>query len=196
MKQIIQFFLLIASTIAFAACPDKQHYPDVSFPELTLVTTSGNIVIELDRLKSPITVNNFLYYVKNKAFDNTLFHRVIKDYVVQAGAFKKDSTAIDGCGTIFNESGNGLKNDKATIAMARYDKPHSAQSSFYFNMKDNSNLDPSSKNWGYTVFGYVLEGMDILEEISHIPTEFNAKLNASDVPVTNIYIKEIRLNNE
>ncbi|MCF6300083.1 MAG: peptidylprolyl isomerase [Proteobacteria bacterium] len=196
MKHLSWFILLIASTAVLASCPDKQYYPEASFPELTLVTTSGNIVIELDRRKAPITVNSFLYYVEKKAFDNTLFHRVIKDYVVQAGAFNKDSTAIDGCGTIFNESGNGLKNEKGTIAMARYDKPHSAQSSFYFNMKDNSNLDPNPKNWGYTVFGYVLEGMDILEEISHIPTEFNAKLNASDVPVTHIYIKEIRLNNE
>jgi len=186
--------LLMSSFIAAAACPKEQAYPDLFFPELTIETSLGNVVIELDPNRAPLTVNHFLHHVKRKAYDNNLVHRVVPGYVVQTGAFKTDLGEAYSCGTVFNESGNGLSNRRGTIAMARYDDPHSAGSSFYINIGDNTNLDPNPKSWGYTVFGYVISGMDVIDQMAGQKTAFNAELDAQDVPVEPIIIKSVRLN--
>ena len=200
-KPIINFMSLLCLLISinsFAAdtCPANEIFPDAMFPEVTFETTAGKIVVELDRQKAPATVNHFLHHLNSKALDDTLVHRVVKDYVIQTAAFKSDGSEVKSCGTVMNESGNGLKNNQGTIAMARYKDPHSASTSFYFNMKDNNNLDPNPKDWGYTVFGLVIEGMDVLEKINNEPVEYNSKLDAPNVPVVPIIIKKVTLNNE
>lgn len=194
MKFIFALLLCFTWKLTLAACPDEQVYPENTYPELTIETTMGKIVVELDRNRAPITVNHFLRLVKDKAYDDNLIHRVVADYVVQSGAFKADLSDVKSCGTIYNESGNGLSNDRATIAMARYDDPHSASSSFYINVKDNPNLNPNKKSWGYTVFGYVVSGMDVVDQIAQIKTGFNTELDAQNVPVETIKIISVRMN--
>lgn len=173
------------------ACDAKTHYPNNSFPEVHIKTSLGEIVVELDRNRAPITVNNFLQYLVEGAYKKTLFHRVEKNFVVQGGGYDAKSNAIKTCDKIFNESGNGLKNSKGTIAMARYDDPHSATSQFYFNLTDSPSLDPNAKNWGYTVFGYVIEGMDVLEKISQAKVGYSQKLGVENIPVEPILIEKM-----
>lgn len=185
--------LCLVTQLCLSACPDNMVYPEHMFPELTIETSLGNIVVELDRNRAPITTNHFLKHVKSKAYDDNLIHRTVKGYVVQTGAFKSDLSPLKDCGKVFNESGNGLANNRGTIAMARYDDPHSASSSFYFNVIDNPNLNPNKKSWGYAVFGYVVSGMDLIDKISQTKTEYNIELNAQDVPVVPIKIISVRL---
>ncbi len=194
MRVVLLLLLGLASQVIYAACPAEEIYPDAHYPELTIETNLGEIVVELDRGRAPLTVNRFLHYVKNKAYDDNLVHRVMADYVVQTGAFKSDFSAVKSCGQLFNESGNGLNNDRGTLAMARYDDPHSAGSSFYINLKDNENLNPNKKSWGYTVFGYVISGMEVVDLMAQGKTGYNAQLEASDVPEKTITIKHVRLN--
>jgi peptidyl-prolyl cis-trans isomerase A (cyclophilin A) len=172
-------------------CDGSKLYPDNTFPEVLIETTMGNIVVELDRNRAPITVNNFLFYVHSGRYNNTLIHRVEKDFVIQGGGYNGKFESIAECDKIFNESGNGLKNTTGTIAMARYDDPHSATSQFYFNLTDSPSLDPNSKNWGYAVFGEVIEGMDVLEALAKVRTGFSNKLGADNVPIEPLFIKRI-----
>ncbi len=177
-----------------AACPTDEIYPDASFPELTIETTIGKVIIELDRGRAPLTVNHFLHHVKTGIYDDNLVHRVVPDYVIQTGAFKTDLSTTKGCGTLFNESGNGLTNDRGTLSMARYDDPHSAKASFFINLSDNENLDPNRKSWGYAVFGYVVSGMDVVDKIAQVKTGYDNQLNAKDVPTEPVTIISVRLN--
>lgn len=169
--------------------------PDNLFPVINLQTSVGNIQVELDRLRAPITVNNFLYYVHNKSYDNTIFHRVEKGFVVQGGGYDKKFKDRKAEKAIYNESGNGLKNGLFTIAMARENKPHSAMRQFYFNMGDNEGLNPG-KTWGYTVFGFVSDGEDVLEVISSVQTHVDPTFNWDNVPVTNIILLKAVLQKE
>lgn len=147
----------------------------------------GDVVIELNRRKAPVTVNNFLSYVKRGEFDNTLFHRVIPDYIIQGGGYAPEYREKQASRTIINESGNGLKNQMYSIAMAREDDPHSAKRQFFFNMKDNNNLDPG-KTWGYAVFGSVIEGTQVLDKIALVETEYKALIRFRDAPREDILL--------
>ena len=183
--------LLVFSANLALACDKPQVYADNMFPEVLLQTSLGDILLELDRNRAPITVNNFLQYVKSGAYDKTIFHRVEKEFVIQGGGYNAKYIEINQCDKIFNESGNGLKNTKYSIAMARYDDPHSATSQFYINMTDSPSLDPNSKNWGYTVFGEVIEGMDVLHAIEKVAIGYSNKLNSDNAPLDPILIKHI-----
>lgn len=152
------------------------------FPTVKLETSMGIIIVELDRLKAPITVDNFLNYVVKKEYDNTLFHRVIKGFVAQGGGYSKDFSLKKVTKNIINESGNGLKNESGTIAMAKESKPHTANRQFFFNLSDNKNLDPG-RRWGYAVFGSITEGQDVLEAIGKVKTQYNNEVSFNDVPV-------------
>jgi len=189
MKNSILLFLLFTSI--GLTCDEKNIYPDLTFPEILIKTSMGEIIVELDRNRAPITVNNFLQYVKSGAFKQTIFHRVEKDFVVQGGGYDKSYKNVKECGKIYNESGNGLRNTVGTIAMARYDDPHSASSQFFFNLKDSPSLDPNPKNWGYTVFGEVIEGLEILRKIANVRVGFSSKLNAENVPQEPITILDM-----
>jgi peptidyl-prolyl cis-trans isomerase A (cyclophilin A) len=163
--------------------------PDNLFPVVELQTSAGKITLELDRLRAPITTNNFLYYVVNGEYNGTIFHRVEKGFVVQGGGYDENFREIKQQSAIYNESGNGLKNELFTIAMARENDPHSATSQFYFNMADNEGLDPG-KTWGYAVFGVVSEGEDVLEFISNTATHTNPTINWENVPIKPIHLNK------
>ncbi|HAW92851.1 MULTISPECIES: peptidylprolyl isomerase [unclassified Arsukibacterium] len=170
----------------------KFMQPDNLYPKVQLETSVGNIVLELDRSRAPITVNNFLSYVKANAYNNTVFHRLIADFVVQGGGYNRQFAEIEQGKTIFNESGNGLKNQYGTIAMARLTDPHSASSQFYINLADNDSLDPGSR-WGYAVFGRVISGFDVLDKLNALQTETSEKLGWPDVPVEPLLLNTVRL---
>jgi peptidyl-prolyl cis-trans isomerase A (cyclophilin A) len=157
--------------------------PDNLFPIVKLETNMGDIEVELNRLRAPSSVNNFLRYVLEGEYDGTIFHRVMPGFVVQGGAYTTDIKEKTTYANVLNESGNGLRNITGSIAMARYNDPHSASRQFYFNMNDNTSLDPGSRNWGYTVFGEVVSGMEVLEAINAVETAYNEYLDAEDVPI-------------
>lgn len=162
--------------------------PQVSM-KVTQGTRSGTYVVELDPVSAPISVDNFLAYVKSGFYVNTLFHRVIADFVAQAGGYTSGPTAkAPTLAAIALESNNGLKNLRGTIAMARTDVPDSATAQFYLNLVDNPSLDyESADKPGYAVFGKVVSGLDIVDEIGKVPTlAVNAALQ--NLPTTNVLI--------
>jgi cyclophilin family peptidyl-prolyl cis-trans isomerase len=137
---------------------------------VVLETTKGNLEIELDRVKAPVTVDNFVKYVKEGFFDSTIFHRVISGFMIQGGGFTPDGTQKKTHQPIKLESKNGLKNTTGTIAMARTNDPDSATSQFFINLIDNSFLNASPSNQGYTVFGSVTTGMENVKAIAAVKT--------------------------
>ena len=159
-------------------------------PQVTFTTSMGDFVLELNPLKAPITVNNFLSYVNKSPsfYNNTIFHRVIRNFVVQGGGFTSGMTPVTGqSAAITNESDNGLTNDRGTVAMARTSDPNSATSQFYVNVVNNPSLDYSSASApGYAVFGTVVSGMDVIDNISTQPTHTVGSY--SDVPTTDITV--------
>jgi len=163
-------------------------------PRVRIVTNLGEIVVELYPDKAPVTVRNFLRYVKEKAYDDTIFHRVVKDFVVQGGGFDRDMKPIKTHSPIVNEANNGLKNLRGTIAMARTSDPDSATSQFYINVKDNAALDhrdSSQMGMGYCVFGKVVKGLDVVDRISRVRTR--AFKGHQNVPVDPVVIESIRV---
>ena len=173
------------------AVKDGSHIqPDNFYPRVKMVTSMGDFIVELDRRKAPISVNNFLKYVDMRSYEDTIFHRIIPGFVVQGGGYTAEFEPKPSLGTIFNESGNGLKNETYTIAMARQNDPHSATRQFYFNMRDTPSLDPG-RNWGYAVFGYVAEGSEVLDSISEVETQYSMDLRAPDVPITPVVLQKV-----
>lgn len=163
-------------------CFGPEMIPDNLFPMVKLETSMGEIVVELNRMRAPVSVNNFLRYVIEGEYDGTIFHRVMPGFVVQGGGYTTDIEEKTMHEDILNESGNGLQNITGSIAMARYDDPHTATRQFYFNMNNNTSLDPNSRNWGYAVFGMVVSGMEVLEAIAAVKTGYSEALDAEDVP--------------
>ena len=158
---------------------------------VTLETTHGNIVIELDADKAPETVKNFLNYVNSGFYDGTIFHRVIKNFMIQGGGFQPGMIQKPTEAPIQNEANNGLANDRGTIAMARTGDPHSATAQFFINHADNAFLNhtsPSGQGWGYCVFGKVTDGMDAVDAIAAVSTGNNG--GHADVPVEDVVINK------
>ncbi len=163
--------------------------------KVKLTTNHGDIVIELNAEKAPITVANFIEYVKAGHYENTVFHRVIGNFMVQGGGFepgmkeKKDKRP-----SIQNEADNGLANEKYTVAMARTMEPHSASAQFFINVADNSFLNHSGKTaqgWGYAVFGKVVEGQDVVDKIKGVKT--TSKAGHQDVPVDDVIVEKAEI---
>ncbi|HEB57830.1 MAG TPA: peptidyl-prolyl cis-trans isomerase [Gammaproteobacteria bacterium] len=153
-------------------------------PRVKFTTSEGEFVVELYPDKAPATVTNFLKYVDDSYYDSTIFHRVIRNFMIQGGGFTPDFRRKPTRAPILNEADNGLKNERGTIAMARTFEPHSATAQFFINVRDNPNLDhssPTPRGWGYAVFGRVVEGMDVVDRIRDIPTG-SAGPFPSDVP--------------
>ena len=154
-----------------------------------MTTNMGNITVELDADKAPKTVANFIDYVNNGHFTNTIFHRVIKDFMIQGGGFEPGMKQKPTETTVENEAKNGLKNDKYTVAMARTSAPHSASAQFFINTKDNAFLNyPGQDGWGYAVFGKVTEGQDIVDQINGVKTTRSGM--HSDVPAEPVIIEK------
>ena len=157
---------------------------------IIIQTSEGNITLHLDGRRAPITVNNFLELIKKNYFDGTIFHRVIPNFMIQGGGFNKNLVDLEPTNSIPNESGNGLSNLRGTISMARTSEPHSANAQFFINTKDNRSLNPKSGNWGYAVFGSVIDGMEVVDKISKKPTGPKGRFS-EDVPIQNIIINKI-----
>ena len=152
-----------------------------------LHTSMGDIVIELNEQAAPVTAKNFLGYVEDGFFDGKIFHRVIRDFMIQGGGFTAEMTQSQTRDPIINEANNGLKNDRGTIAMARTNEPDSATAQFFINHKDNDFLNYAGKsNPGYAVFGKTIEGMDVVDAIASVKTTTRAGM--SDVPVEPVAI--------
>jgi len=162
---------------------------ETTAPRIQMDTSLGTIVLQLDSKAAPQTVRNFVNYVEKGFFDGTIFHRVIKGFMIQGGGFTTDMQKKRTQEPIPNEAFNGLKNKRGTIAMARTMDPHSATSQFFINTVDNTFLNHKSKTpqgWGYCVFGKVVEGMEVIDKIEAAPTGFKA--GHKNVPVSPITI--------
>ena len=159
---------------------------------VVIETSKGNIEIELNQEKAPISVKNFLNYVKNNHYDGTVFHRVISNFMIQGGGFTPDGEQKPVDNPIKLESNNGLKNDEGTIAMARTNIPDSATSQFFINVKGNDLLNYAPGNDGYAVFGKVISGMEVVNEIKAVNTGIKFGMQdwpTKDVVITKIYLK-------
>lgn len=157
-----------------------------------VTTNFGAFVIQLEESRAPLTSANFLRYVRERFYDGTLFHRVLPNFVVQGGGVTPDFRQKRGREPIVNESGNGLKNLRGTVGMARASGPHTADTQFYVNVADNGDLDPLPTRWGYAVFGRVVEGMEVVDRISLVPTGPRAPFTA-DVPQRDVLIERIEV---
>lgn len=160
---------------------------------VTLTTNFGAIEIELNAEKAPITTENFLSYVRAGYYDNTIFHRVISNFMIQGGGFAPGMQQKETNATIENEAKNGLRNDQYTIAMARTSDPHSASAQFFINVGNNDFLNyPGQDGWGYAVFGKVVSGMEVVDAIKGVKTS-RAGMHA-DVPVEDVIIEKAIIN--
>jgi cyclophilin family peptidyl-prolyl cis-trans isomerase len=176
--------LLASACLLFTGAVHSQ----AKSPRVKLATSAGDIVIELDAAKAPKTVENFLAYVRKGHYKGTVFHRVIPGFMVQGGGFDAAMAQRPTEKPIENEASNGLKNDKYTLAMARTPHPHSASAQFFINVADNAFLNhtaPTQQGWGYAVFGKVVEGMDVVDKISTVPTgDKGMHQNVPQTPIT------------
>ncbi|HEX7966278.1 MAG TPA: peptidylprolyl isomerase [Gammaproteobacteria bacterium] len=157
---------------------------------IVLSTNLGDITLELDAAKAPVTVKNFLAYVDAGFYDGTIFHRVIPDFMVQCGGFTQDMMQKPTNPPIKNEADNGLSNEPYTIAMARTSDINSATSQFFINLADNVFLDHGKRDFGYAVFGRVTQGQDVVDKIAEVQT--GSKGGHRDVPVTPVVITKVR----
>jgi len=187
-KTLIALLLGLGSASAIAADEVPPH------PYVEIATSEGTIILELDGKQAPITVGHFLKLVDSGFYDGTIFHRVIPGFMAQGGGHTPDLKLKESDDSIANESGNGLSNVRGTIAMARTGDPHSANSQFFINVADNTRLDPHKSagrgNWGYTVFGQVIEGMEVVDKIVAVQTGPQGPFR-TDVPVVPIVIKKM-----
>ncbi|MFW2404886.1 MAG: peptidylprolyl isomerase [Gammaproteobacteria bacterium] len=180
---------LIARLTMIVAALTATHAFAADYPRVRVETTAGNFLIELDDARAPLTVANFMQYVEEGFYEGTIFHRVVGGFVIQGGGYTADLTAKPVRDGIPNESGNGLSNQRMTIAMARTNEPHSADSQFYINLADNVALDPKATRWGYAVFGSVTEGLDAIDEIGHRAT--TASGDFQNLPASPVIIERM-----
>lgn len=180
---------LLSLSALFAHAGENTATPAARVNVL-MSTSEGDIVLQLDRANAPVSVDNFLTYVSSSHYDGTIFHRVIKDFMIQGGGFSADMRRKATLPAIKNEADNGLKNLRGTIAMARTRDVNSATSQFFINVKDNSFLDHGARDFGYAVFGKVVSGMDIVDRIANAPT------GPRDVPVSTVTINSVTVTGE
>ena len=176
---------LVAGTVLFAA--NLMAATPAKAPHVLLETTNGQIEIELDPVKAPISTKNFLEYVDSGFYTNTIFHRVIPGFMAQGGGFTQQMQQKDTKAPIKNEASNGLHNVRGTLSMARTSNPDSATSQFFINVKDNDFLDQGD---GYAVFGKVVKGMDVVDIIVNSPTTVRSGMK--DVPADPVFIKSAK----
>ncbi len=193
MKSIAPTLAAFALTFAgLTGTTPAQTVSDAKPVKIVMETSKGTIELELDAAKAPISVANFVKYVKKGHYDGLIFHRVITDFMIQGGGFTPDMQQKETDANIENEAKNGLKNVKGSIAMARTPNPHSASSQFFVNLKDNSFLDyPGQDGWGYCVFGKVTKGLDVIDVIAAVPT--GRKGPHGDVPLEPVLIKSAKV---
>ena len=188
MKNIIKY--LVLTTIIFINNGVNAEMATNTI--ITVKTSLGDIKLELFNDKAPITAENFEKYIKSNYFTNSIFHRVIKDFMVQGGGFTTEMEEKETMSPIKNEANNKISNERGTIAMARTNDPHSASAQFFINLKDNTFLDfksETTQGWGYCVFGKITEGIEVIDEIAMVDTGSYGP--HQDVPKDPVIIKEI-----
>ena len=182
---MLKKLLLTACSVAFATSVMASDNP----PHVLLDSSLGPVTIELNAEKAPVSTKNFLSYVDNGFYNNTIFHRVIPGFMVQGGGFTEQMVQKDTQDPIKNEASNGLKNTRGTLSMARTSNPNSATSQFFINVADNDFLNPG-RDAGYAVFGKVTRGMDVIDQIVNSPT--TVKKGMRDVPANPVFIKSAK----
>jgi len=189
-KTLVYLILFLSTTLSFATEKTMSN----THTKVKLTTSLGDIVIQLEDEKAPLSAANFIAYVKQGFYNGTIFHRVIPGFMAQGGGFDTAFKQKDTNAPIKNEADNGLKNKRGTLAMARTNDPNSATAQFFINYKDNSFLDhtsPSPSGWGYAVFGEVIEGMDVADNMAKQPT--GNRGGHQDVPKTDIVIEKAEI---
>lgn len=183
-KLIRLFSVLIVTLSGLCLQPVKAH----NNPQVELKTSMGEIVLELSSHEAPVSTANFLQYVRDGHYSGTLFHRVINGFMIQGGGYDKNLNQKPTRAPIQNEAANGLKNRIYTVVMARTSAPHSATAQFFINVKNNAFLDyPGQDGWGYAVFGKVIKGMHVVDQIKQVPT------NYQDMPLQPVVIESARI---
>ena len=186
---------LLASITLLACITFSPGLAAQGNPQAIIHTSMGDIQLELNAEKAPVSVENFINYAKNGFYDGTIFHRVIGSFMIQGGGFTPDMQKKTTGEPILNEAGNGLSNLRGTIAMARTNDPHSATAQFFINVQNNTNLDytggANSRSWGYAVFGRVISGMEVVDQIRFVATETRGQF--ADVPVEPVTIDTIEI---
>jgi len=188
-----KFFIAVSAALGIILTFGGPALAQQDNPKVLMKTSKGDITLELFADKAPITVNNFLSYVDDEFYDGTIFHRVIKDFMIQGGGYLPDLTLKTPGAMIKNEADNGLSNTRGTIAMGRKDTPHTASVQFYINHVDNPGLDHSDTTdagYGYCVFGRVIDGLDVVDIIAN--SRIMTKNEMRDVPRETIEIISIR----
>jgi peptidyl-prolyl cis-trans isomerase A (cyclophilin A) len=196
MKFILTICAFILSPFLFAneTTEPAEVTADIAQPYVTFVTNKGEFVLELNPARAPITVANFLDYINSGHYTGTIFHRVIKDFMIQGGGFTENMTQKATKDQIKNEANNGLFNNRGTVAMARTGKVDSATSQFFVNIKNNYFLNNGYRDFGYAVFGKVVSGMELLDNLSLVETGF--KNGMKDVPVEAIIVNNVKVSYE
>lgn len=189
---ILKLLLALALSFSFTAHAANSQ---AVHPQVEINTSLGKVVLELYPDKAPKTVDNFLRYVKDGHYVGTIFHRVIPGFMIQGGGFDRTFTQKPTRPPVENEAANGLKNETGTVAMARSAEPHSATAQFFINVANNASLNhtsPTPRGYGYTVFGKVIQGMDVVNKIAAVPTGSGGPF-PTDVPKETVVIEEINL---
>jgi len=188
-RPVLLLALLFSASLQAADTPPAAPLAS----RVRVETTKGNFVIELETQRAPLTVANFLEYVKAGHYTDTIFHRVIGNFVIQGGGYDSKSGVEKPtrAGTP-NESGNGLSNRRTTVGLARTGDPHSGTAQFYVNLTDNAALDPQPSRWGYAVFGRIVEGMTVVDDIGAVATGSSGKFDR-DAPLQPVLIKRIEI---
>ncbi len=200
MKQLFLVAGLITSAV-FQTCQAADKAADsaktpaapvatVPSPQVQVITSLGNFTIELNAERAPLTVAHFLKYVDQGQYTNTIFHRVIASFVIQGGGYDTNYKLKSAPNKVFNESGNGLTNQRGTVGMARASEPHGGDCQFYVNLYDNAALDPNQSRWGYAVFGKIVQGMDIVDKIGNVSTGARGPFK-EDAPLQQVVIERI-----
>ncbi len=190
-RLILRLVITRALRTLISDCLERASF---SMSKVKLSTNHGDIVLQLDTEKAPLTTENFVQYVKDGHYDGTVFHRVIKGFMIQGGGFEAGMNQKKTRASIQNEADNGLKNKKYSIAMARTMEPHSASAQFFINASDNDFLNHSGKNvqgWGYAVFGEVIEGREVVDAIEKVAT--GSKAGHQDVPADDVIIEKAEI---
>lgn len=190
LSDLLRPLRLPLATILLLACTSFASNAQEEAPRVRVQTSLGSFVIGLNPQRAPLTVANFLEYVRAGHYDGTIFHRVIGNFVVQGGGFDQNYIEKPTGPGIANESGNGLSNRRGTVGLARTGDPHSGNAQFYINIADNAMLDPQPSRWGYTVFGEVIEGMRVVDEIGFVATGAVGPFER-DAPLKPIVIEKI-----
>jgi cyclophilin family peptidyl-prolyl cis-trans isomerase len=183
----------LAALLLTVMLPHGEALAEEPNPQVKVTTNVGEFVIEVRQDRSPLTAANFLRYVREGFYSGTLIHRVVANFVIQGGGHDATSYALKAPHeNVFNESGNGLQNKRGAVGMARGDTPHSGNAQFYVNLVDNPDLDPVATRWGYTVFGRIVQGMDVIDHIGEAPTGAVGPFK-SDAPLKPIIIEKAEI---